>query len=798
MEHLPLPEGEKHFIVAPYNAPPGEWYDHKGFLDFPKRRGWTSDQLPGGDTSEKRYLDGNGFKSKGTDSKVEEFFQTWLFFGLVIEVLKVGGVRAKTEDFLEVRDLTDPGEVEFLKLSTQGDIHKQRRIRIVNTSKLPCKLKEWRDGIQDKSQAWTVLNRMFERARQILDCFCTPDEERSLWENDKPPRWPVRQEISTTLIAMVFSLRSAAIKVCDPRGIGVMNPWLEARSEILARRLQRQWCLADATTIIKDLSIDGHYYIAASPGLHPDELDRHSKCVRQRCLEEFPTELYHPRHIAPWHKANCPTGQTISYGGQLGPERGQTGWDDAIARIIDKNAIPIALWVKGLRTLWSVEYHLSGKRTPSYVAISHVWADGMGNRAANWLPECQLDRITHLVENVRWEGRKPTPADPNLSDGVGFWMDTLCVPALDKDRKREAIKNMHHVYSNAKAVLVLDKFIQKIPSTAPVLDKVARLYLSNWIKRLWTHQEGFLPSLVYIQFADQPVELNALAEEFKAYNLEHLETSGKYLGFPFAANARLLDLYSALRDLMKQVQDEDKWMLYEPLAHHLSPRRSTRLADETVCMATIINIDPSKILAVPGAEDDELARDRMAVFLEQLGTFDMSLIFNNYERLDKTGYRWAPKSLLNFRTPRLVCPDESETVTLEKKNGRTGLPVRYPGLLVDFANKNVPFGALKHGCEVQCRVPAARGSSLDGESLVLQLPANDVRWAKRQYAVILSEIPKVGGKSCPAVVGLCNRPVNGIYWFEHLSLARIRAREEYVDESVDVQFLERDSAWFVM
>ncbi|KAF7155936.1 hypothetical protein CNMCM6106_007848 [Aspergillus hiratsukae] len=787
MEHLPLPDGEKHFIVAPYNAPPGKWYDHKGFLDFPQRRGWTNSQLKG-------YLEGNRFKPKGCDSEVEEFFQTWLFFGLVIEVLKIGDVSAKTEDFLETKDLSDPGEVQFLRLSLQDDIRKKRLVQIVNTSKLPCKLKEWRNGIQDKAQAWRALKPMFERARQILDCFCTPDEERNLWGNDKPPRWPVREEISTTLIAMVFSLRSAAISVCDPRGIGVMNPWLDARSEILARRLQRRWCLADATTIVKDLSIDGHYYIAASPGLNPDKLDRHSKCVRERCLEEFPTELYNTRHVTPWHKANCPTEQTISYGGQLGPERGQTGWDDAIARIIDKKAIPIALWVKGLRTLWSVEYHLSGKRTPDYVAISHVWADGMGNRTANWLPECQLDRITHLVENVRWEGRKPTPENPNESDGVGFWMDTLCVPALDKDRKRKAIQNMRHVYSKAKAVLVLDKVIQRMPSTAPALDKVARLYLSNWIKRLWTHQEGFLPSTVYIQFSDRPVELHALAEEFITYNREHLQKSGKYLGFPFAANARLLDLYSALTDLMKQVTCDDKWMLYEPLAHHLSPRRSTRLADETVCMATILDIDVGEILKLSGKDDEKVASDRMAAFLEQLGTFDMSLIFNNYERLDRPGYRWAPKSLLNFRTPQLVRPDNSETVTLEKINGQIGLPVRYPGLLVDFADQNVPFGALQHGCEVQCRVSA---SNLDCNTLVLQIPPNNVRWARKQYAVILPKVPEVGREICPAVVGLSNR-VNGVRRIEHLCLARIQAQEEYVDEAVDVQFLESDSAWFVM
>lgn len=96
--------------------------------------------------------------------------------------------------------------------------------------------------------------------------------------------------------------------------------------------------------------------------------------------------------MAPWHKPNCPTAQTISYGGHLGPERGQTGWDDAMAKIIDKNAIPIALWAKGLRTLWSVEYHLSGHRRPDYVAISHVEAT-LGENVMNLTPVVSLPLV---------------------------------------------------------------------------------------------------------------------------------------------------------------------------------------------------------------------------------------------------------------------------------------------------------------------------------------------------------------------------------------------------------------------
>ena len=118
MDHLQLPEETAPFIVAPYEAPEALWYDNKGFLTFPQRRGWTEEQLRGGDDRSKDdYEDKNGFKSKGTDYEVEQFFQTRLFFGLAIEVMKVGAVHVTTEDFLKP------------KVETKA--------RIVDTSKLP-------------------------------------------------------------------------------------------------------------------------------------------------------------------------------------------------------------------------------------------------------------------------------------------------------------------------------------------------------------------------------------------------------------------------------------------------------------------------------------------------------------------------------------------------------------------------------------------------------------------------------------------------------------------------------------
>jgi hypothetical protein len=75
------------------------------------------------------------------------------------------------------------------------------------------------------------------------------------------------------------------------------------------------------------------------------------------------------------------------------------------------------------KTNLSLEEHRTWSDA-NYLAFR--WADGMGNPNGNWLPECQLDRITHLIEGLRWEDRKAPEKDPNLTDGIGFWMDTLC------------------------------------------------------------------------------------------------------------------------------------------------------------------------------------------------------------------------------------------------------------------------------------------------------------------------------------------------------------------------------------
>ncbi|KAL5337963.1 hypothetical protein BJX70DRAFT_408911 [Aspergillus crustosus] len=784
MEHLPLPDGAKHFILAPYEAPFSAWYDNKGFLTFPARRGWTEAQLRGGDdTTKDDHLDEDSFKHKGTNREVEQFFQTWLFFGLVIDVLKLGGVEACTEDFLKSRG--------------------QTKARIIVTTCLPEMLVRWEEGIKGEGnirRTWRTLNEMFETAAGVLDRFCAVRAEDAMpLEQEKPRPWPVRDEISTTIIALAFTLRNAAINACRPRVDGI-SPWpVAARSEILTKRLIAKACIADVTTTLKQLPIDGHYYLAASTGLDAEELDHHAKCIKARCLYEYDLEMYVTQHTtAPYHKPNCK--EEITYGGQLGPERGQKDWVDAIHRIIDKDAIPIALWNKGWRNLWSYEYHFSGQRTPDYVAISHVWADAKGNPNANALPECQIDKIQRLVEKVTWDGRKEIPANPNHSNGVGFWMDTLCVPVADKARKDKAIASMRHVYSHAKAVLVLDDWLQEVPSTAPALDITARIYQSNWLKRLWTHQEGFLPDALWFQFSDQPVEIKGIKSRVQAHQ-ESLQAQGIHLGFPESANLRLIEQYTFLEDAFKGMKNKDeKWVLYQPLAAAMSERQTSRLADEIICLATIVDIPLEEFQKIPNKPDDVSGKERMARFLKRLGRFDTGIIFNNYDRLDERGYRWAPKSLLNLRTASLVYNgDAEETDTpFEQWHGQLGLLVHYHGFLIKFSHGKPSFAGIERGCVIH-----RTDTDTDNEWFIVQLPPNNTgEWSTWEtYAVILSEIPKPRARAPAVVAAVRAGPREGVYTVMHEAIATVwvvDSAPDWVEDTLEAELLDKSTGWLVV
>lgn len=116
-----------------------------------------------------------------------------------------------------------------------------------------------------------------------------------------------------------------------------------------------------------------------------------------------------------------------------------------------------------------------------YVAISHVWADGLGSSTEIGLPRCQVERLDAVV-------RKLVP------DGA-FWHDGLCVPSPETEKQvwQRAIKLLARTYAGADKVLVIDGGIRTQSSlTMPREECLLRIATSGWMQRIWTLQEGLL------------------------------------------------------------------------------------------------------------------------------------------------------------------------------------------------------------------------------------------------------------------------------------------------------------------
>lgn len=113
-----------------------------------------------------------------------------------------------------------------------------------------------------------------------------------------------------------------------------------------------------------------------------------------------------------------------------------------------------------------------------FVAISHIWAEGLGNPHANELPKCSLKWISDKVNSMAKDGDYlPIP----------FWIDTLCVPIKPYNLWQRAMNRLRKPYQDAAIVFVLDSYLytQNSDKLSP-LKIWARVLCCSWSRRLWT------------------------------------------------------------------------------------------------------------------------------------------------------------------------------------------------------------------------------------------------------------------------------------------------------------------------
>ncbi|KAG7103635.1 hypothetical protein HYQ44_017723 [Verticillium longisporum] len=315
----------------------------------------------------------------------------------------------------------------------------------------------------------------------------------------------------------------------------------------------------------------------------------------------------------------------------------------------------------------------------AFIAISHVWADGMGNPAANTLPLCRILEIQRLVNELPKRNR-------DNQDNTPFWIDTLCVPRGPRDLRRIALGQLRKPYEQAADVLVLDSYLRRqISEGRTTSELLAVIALCPWSHRLWTFQEGRIPrqpAYVWFSFQDAVIDLSS-----------RLRTPEP--NFPTRAartvSLRLLLGHQQTRASAGLLPDEH---LHHPsvLRQVLAGRRTSRSEDEALCISTLLNLAPDvadKIICSAGEA-------RMAAIWDHLPTIPVGIAFSkSTKKLNISGFRWAPSTFMG--------DSDTSLKHWEGPNGTwaappaqatpTGLAIHRPAMLLD----DFCSGALSEG-----------------------------------------------------------------------------------------------------
>ena len=150
-------------------------------------------------------------------------------------------------------------------------------------------------------------------------------------------------------------------------------------------------------------------------------------------------------------------------------------------------------------------------RSSGYVALSHVWAEGLERDQVNDGVEKQ--KVQAIFELLRAKNIK--------ADWV--WSDVLAIPSVggptlkskEEQLKIDLINKMPLIFSRADAVIVIDALVLQLHPHEP-LDVAVVLTCGKWASRVWTFQEIKLANRALVLTATQAYDFKELVELMKS------------------------------------------------------------------------------------------------------------------------------------------------------------------------------------------------------------------------------------------------------------------------------------------
>jgi hypothetical protein len=588
----------------------------------------------------------------------ESFLQSWLYFGLIAEFL---GANSKASN----ADSSDNTSSE----DSPTTIHAQGIIDVIYETLL----------VQDGELTFVVLdNARLDKFFDMMESTLPIETEARIKRLFQLNSYLVHTQAITAITPknVGHPLQSSIcalgeILMCHTiQRLGARNdPRITARSWVSLdyfpettklAMIDNGWCPSDISMCrTKFYSFQTMNLIQKMDKSLP--LRDHSRCGEFVCrAHQISLENYQVGH----REEGCQCGDTLVVD------------SEELTRILSRgDQIPLLRIGGGLRdmTIELVESTSDSK----YIAISHVWADGLGNPNANALHRCKLLHLRELVAEVA----KKINLNQDLGDMSNplLWLDTLCCPAEDGEGKKKGIEKLYNVYERAEHVLVLDSGLMSYaaePQNNP--ERALRIFTSPWIRRLWTLQEGALAKHLHFQFADGTVSLHDLYSAFtkpSGTNLQQLTVS-------YDVIQQFMNVQAFFHVPGKAGEPVTRDLAY--LDRSLKFRGVSVPTDEPLCIGALMRLDLGKIVNVEHKED------RMpmvwSLLAKKMGGLPAPLIFLDRQRIEAVGWRWANRSLLQVDGVQMRTGTGAAGI-METQLGmptERGLRVTYPGYRISI------------------------------------------------------------------------------------------------------------------
>jgi hypothetical protein len=592
MDFLPTPQNSSGIILVSDLG--GNDYDGKSFEDYGLRCGWDVHKLRHGDVEGARL---NSDALPDSVLQAKQFLQTWLFFGTLSTLLNRTVMRSEYTVLVEEPDGTKKSFITNKNLLSQ--------------------LADWASTLTSVPR-----NEQLEQQEILVNSL----NLGTLVLRDISEYWKrahimvLPEDVHLSLVSHIYMLNYYAYQARPPDVARYANFAATGRCAAFESRLLSQgWCPNLIERLTSMVGIPGLYY--ASLMESGTSTISHSSCTENLCTANNVDEGHYTiRH----HTASCQCENTEAASSDL-------------CSILCHSQIPLVT-ISGSDD--DIYIHiLPSENTRKYVAISHVWSDGLGNPKGNSLPRCQLRFLQKCL--VGLEGLESDPCRRLL------WMDTICVPTTSDAGRAAAILAMRKTYEEAEAVLVLDMDMLSIKAPSHHEEILVRIARSNWMTRLWTLQEAALAPRLFFQFADRAVDFRELRH---AVFHEPTYTGADFLGHRAATK---------LQNVFGITTSKPMQRYSYPLAavwSSLRWRTTTKARDVAICTATLIGSNVAKVL---GTVDEE----KMEAFWSSQQTIPSSILWVNGPRLRSSSFRWAPASLLNPETLRGNLRDDCTPAT---------------------------------------------------------------------------------------------------------------------------------------